>query len=494
MNVNRNTVLDTDNEGIRVSTDVYNGAFVDQANTITINNNSVDTVDSDGILVINDVVSNNGDETTLLQTVNINGNTVLNTGPDDQFGGGEGIGVDSFVDHYRATMWQTVNILNNSVDTGYADGIFVHTEVDDDATVFQDNTITISGNSVFNQDDDGIAVVNELDDGATLRQTLHVDNNTVASNGGDGIFIDAGVEGSSDTRFYQTATVRHNTAVNNGGNGLNIDLDVDDGAFSTQTFDVGGNSIAGNDVEGVLIDIETEDPLSTSSFFLEFYNNVIHDNEFDGFEVDHLVFGSAASGVFNAVVTNNSIVNNGDSGIEMYFQTDAYTPDGSVSIVDVDFIGNTVGGNMGNGGNGDGIYVASSVFDSGIAGIALEFTDNTVFLNGDDGIALQNVWDSANTGGSAVMSATFGGNDINANTDDGVYLFNDGDTDDLHAFQTVLFTPGGNYIANNPGYGVYARTQDYGIQFVDIGPTTFSGNGTDTGYSYDGTGSQTFLP
>ncbi|MCP4328776.1 MAG: hypothetical protein GY791_10125 [Alphaproteobacteria bacterium] len=492
MNVNRNTVLDTDNEGIRVSTDVYNGAFVDQANTITINNNSVDTVDSDGILVVNDVYSGNGDETTLLQTVNINGNTVLNTGPDDQFGGGEGIEVDNKVENYRATMWQTVNILNNSVDNGYADGIFVNTEVDDDATVFQDNTITISGNTVLNQMDDGIAVVNNLDDGATLRQTLHVDNNTVANSGDDGIFIDADVEDSSDTRHYQTATVRHNTVVNNFGEGVNIDLNVDDGAFSTQTFAIGGNSIAGNGFgfygEGVLIDIENDDDLTTTSFFLEFYNNVIHDNMFDGFEVNHVVYNSAASGVFNAVVTNNSIVNNGDSGIEMYFKTgyEAEGGDPAVSIVDVDFIGNTVGGNMGNGGNGDGIYVSSSVFYDASAAVALEFTDNTVFLNGDDGIALHNVWTDAITGGAATMSATFGGNDINANTDDGVYLFNDGDTDELHASQTVLFIPGGNVIRNNGDYGVFGDNNDYGIQFVNLNVIAFSGNGT-AYYGFDNT-------
>ncbi|MCP4329905.1 MAG: right-handed parallel beta-helix repeat-containing protein, partial [Alphaproteobacteria bacterium] len=356
----------------------------------------------------------------------------------------------------------------------------VRTKVDDDATVFQDNTITISGNSVFNQDDDGIAVVNDLDDGATLRQTLRVDNNTVASNGGDGIFIDADVEGNSDTRMYQTATVRHNTAVNNGRVGLYIDLNVYDGAFSTQTFDFGHNSIADSGGAGVLIDIENNDGLTTTSFFLDFYNNVIHDNASDGFDVNHLVFGSAASGVFNAVVTGNSIVNNGETGIEVSFLTD----NGGVSIVDVDFVGNTIGGDGNGFGFGDGIYVRTWALDDSRSMATLEFTDNTVFLNDDDGIRLRNGWDSADTGGMAVMGATFGGNDINANGDVGVLLLNDGDTADLQAFQTVLFTPGGNYIANNPGFGVYARNFDNAIQFVNLFGITFAGNGT----AYDSNG------
>ncbi|MCP4330872.1 MAG: right-handed parallel beta-helix repeat-containing protein, partial [Alphaproteobacteria bacterium] len=473
VDVSRNSISATDDEGVQISTDVNYDAFVDQANTITVSGNTIHDAGSDGVLVDNQVgnigfIITSDNTGTLLQTVNIDDNTIFDVG-------GDGIDVNNDVEYAPSLLVQTVNIRRNSVtDTG-DDGIVVDNHADE-GFIDQENTVTIDDNTVLRADNDGIYVNNEVDDEGTIRQTLNVRRNSVDESGDEGIKIDVDADDEPESRHYQTGTISHNTVVNSDSDGLYIDVNVDDGAFSTQTFDIGHNSIAGNGSEGVRIDIENDDDETSTSFFLDFYNNVIHDNTADGLAIDILIDNDDASNVFNATIRDNSIVNNDDDGIEILINLDQ---DG-VSIADIDFVGNTIGGNGLNVGD-DGIYVRVEADDAALSNTMLEFTDNTVFLSYDDGIELRQDWDSADTGGSVTMSAAFMGNDINANGDDGVFLYNSGDTSDLHAFQTVLFTPGGNYITNHDGagdFGLYASNNDFGIQFVDLTSVTFAGNGT----------------
>ncbi|MCP4327684.1 MAG: hypothetical protein GY791_04510, partial [Alphaproteobacteria bacterium] len=485
INVNSNTVAGVEGDGVQINTNAQNSAVVDQASTISVNYNTITYADGDGIEIDNQA----DDGGTLLQTINVNNNSIAQVDGDGIYFENDSRGFSANGPDDPSTLQQTINIENNIINGNTVttsaiggDGIDIDNEADNYGVLDQANTINIRDNTILNVTDEGIEVDNDIDDYGTIRQTLNIIGNSVDGSGNDGIEIDGDVEDNSGTKLYQVGTISHNTLVNNGVDGLYIDLNVDDGAFSTQTFDIGHNSIAGNSSQGVKIDLRNDEDETSTSFFLDFYNNVIHDNSEDNVYIINKIDDDDASQVFNATFRDNSIVNNtsGD-GIEIYFSVDR---DG-VLIADIDFIGNTVGGH-----DEDGINVKSHVEDAGRSTVTLEFTDNTVFLNGDDGIDLRNEWDGADTGGMAVMSATFGGNDINANDDDGVFLYNDGATGDLHASQTVLFIPGGNVIRNHDGagdFGLYASNNDNGIQFVNLTSLTFINNDT----NFDGNGGGT---
>jgi hypothetical protein len=373
MNIDDNIVdgVGNDDDGIRVETRTYDdGTLIDQEGTINLRRNTVNHADGNGIHVYNDVKT----ASALYQTVNVESNVIGTVGE------------------------QTID--NDGIRIGTkADGAdsFVRQEVAIGRSLYQNGTTYDYGNLIRYVGNNGITVHDEANDGATIDQasTIGIHSNTVTEAVVNGIEVYNGVNGG-DGSITQTANVTYNSVSGNEvGIALgNLIFSDDAGAGITQTIDVSNNVSIGNDAQGTaLLNLVSYNPTPANADGTIVQTGSIDDNVIDGNATGVLLDNAQHGASYlnqNLVFDPNLITGNTMDGVHGMNDVN----DNATLKQSLTFIGATITGN-----GDDGIDLFNDENGAGsTASLYVYFEDTAVSSNVNIGVRIVNEGDGASTG------------------------------------------------------------------------------------------------
>lgn len=515
--IRENTISNNSNYGIYI--DNQNNNISDWA----IEGNTIEDNSNDGIYIRNYAAYDGN--TATMSGFTISGNTIAGNN-------GSGIYLRNYGYYYAAATMEDWTIQNNIIEDNSSYGIEMRNEAYDTAGTADMDVFTVSDNTFTNNTNAGMYIYNYADNsGSSDMSGFTIRDNTVTGSGNNdyGIYMeniaDSATSTMSDftidgntltggaTYYYpysysQTGIYIHNSASNDGT------------AEITSEFNITGNTISDYQDDGIYIYNRSSNGYYTATLSgFTVSGNTIQDNGGNGIYIRNYA-SSGTADVTDFTIQDNDILNNEESGIELYNndgtaqnldildntiqnndQYGIYLENNGGTFTDFTLENNTIQDN-GSNGNYDGIYLYT---DNGAD--IFTFRENTITGNTRNGINLQ-------LQGGNVSDFTFDGNTITGNPgsgyDCGIYIYNNssyvsgfdftGNTisDNINADGIYIrqyntgyssmsdFTFSGNTIQNNGGNGVYIYNSYYGYYGSGtVSDFSFSGN-TITGNSGDG--------
>lgn len=383
----------------------------------------------------------------------------------------EGISITSTAPSFTGTIKNSV-IQKNSVYT-------IKTTLNNQAS------LSIVGN-VFDHNVNGTNL--EFNGPASLLMSGNTITHTGNRDGLDSSFPVL-IQASDDPLF---ATITNNIISDNGAGGIHLIVDDTDAAHVT----ISGNTIS-NNLDGsvgprgsaILLDPNIS---TTGNCYLNLLDNTISGNQasaiyciqgsFDEFEVNavgNTITDNSGSGFVIGVgsnnltltVTDNSILNNGDSGI-----TTLRDSGSTITTANVTISNNQITGNA-NGFGANGVAITHTGTD-----LNLTITKNNISDNDGTGITVYPSIPITNVDINIANNTINNNQNLGSNGASGI---------DIHQYVNLSGTIANNRLSNNADPSVYVSTDDASPSVC----LTMTGNSSDTGYTVDsGTGTFNLAP
>jgi hypothetical protein len=357
---------------------------------------------------------------------------IINTAddPTSPIYNGQGIDVrlsDSGVPATATATLESLLLFNNQIgsDTNAADG-----NAGAGVSVYADNATTVAlglidGNVIANNGGDGLFF--DRRNTATIDQ-ISITNNLIDSNAQAGIEINAR-NANNDVNDY---VIANNEITNSGADGVLLNVEAD-AQVNVDLFD---NRIANNAGFGIHTTESINAQADTRHVDGEWHGNEIVNNGLAGIQLDsavddlsigvpgdgNIISNNAGGGIVvngpgTGQITDNTINNNGGTGIDLNITSS------SVNQLNVWAI--SLNAIVGNAGDGIEILNNQARFNPATPGLQVTLTDNNIRRNAGRGIDILNRIGSSDRADLTISAA---GNSIIENGLEGVYLVNTAST------------------------------------------------------------------
>ena len=393
--------------------------------------------ETDGVIIDGNLGA--GIALTLLDTATgnlyVEGATIINTldDPASTIYNGQGIDVrlsDSGVPATATATLESMLLLNNQIGS---------------------DTNAALGNA-------GAGISVHADNATTVAQGL-IDGNIIANNGGDGLFFDRRNTATVDSIIISNNLIEANAQTGIEINARNANNDVNDYVISS-------NEITNSGADGVLLNVEADAQLN-----VDLFDNRIANNAGFGIHTTESINAQADTRYVDGEWHGNEIVNNGLVGIQL----DSVVDDLSIGVPgNGNIISNNAGGGIVVNGPGTGQITDNTINNNGGTGIDLNITSssvnqlnvwaisfNAITGNAGDGIEILNNqarFDPFTPG----LQVTLTDNNIRRNTGRGIDILNRIGSSDR---ADLTISAAGNSVIENGLEGVYlvntaSTTQD----------------------------------
>lgn len=317
------------------------------------------------------------------------------------------------------------------------------------ASIISNNTIGDATDASLGNAGSGIVINNN---GNSLINDLTLDQNIVSNNSGDGIQFNK--EGNANVT---NVSITNSDLNNNGDDG--IDLTMANGNQVT-TFAIANNNINNNTNRGVHLEVQADSKIDA-----DLTGNIIDGNGGDGIETTEQVNDPTDQRDVTGVWVQNQITNNGGNGITLsaaYGGTTALIIGQAGFDGDGNSLGNLIDGNAGFGiasdAPGEAILTNNTITNNGSGGVQIDSSrpnsgttvtldQNLIALNNGDGLELHAT-------GTSFLSIVATANSIVNNTGRGVDSLNQVNATTFLQFGDGTVA-GGNLISENNGEGFY---------------------------------------